>query len=248
MPPSNPDKVDQLMGSPLEAAYRKPASLPAIGLAPHSRKPALGRKGSSTSIIRDPGDEQVRIVESNIEKNLALVLMADPNVVRVTTQPEPLHFVDEAGKRFKHTFDIEAELRSGERKLVEVKPSSRVVKYGWKDWIDQVSPQVPRSRADSVLLVTELDLPMWLVKNASLILSARSDAPRAVERDIENFAINAGTALTIRQLTMPFGGPGAVMRAAVRLIYECRLRLVRPDLITAGTLVSHNNSVATGVD
>lgn len=233
-------------GSPLGTAYSRPASLPVISMAVHSRKPAIGRKGSSTSIIRDPGDEQFRIAESNIEKNLMLVLMADPDVKRVTAQPEPLNFVDETGKRFKHTFDAEAELRSGERKLVEVKPSSRVAKYGWREWIDHVSPQVPRSRADSVLLVTELDLPMWLVKNASLILSARTDAPRAVERDIEDFAIRAGTALTIRQLTTPFGGPGAVMRAAVRLIYECRLRLVRPALIDASALVLHNSSVASG--
>ncbi|WP_148663494.1 hypothetical protein [Bosea vaviloviae] len=239
--------LQSLSSSPLETAYRRPTSLPVIGLAPHSRKPALGRKGSSTSIIRDPGDEQVRIVESNIEKNLTLVLMADPDVVRVTTQPEPLYFVDEAGKRFKHTFDVEAELRSGERKLVEVKPSNRVAKYGWKDWIDQISPQVPRSRADSVLLVTELDLPMWLVKNASLILSARTDAPRSVERDIEDYALSVGGALTIRQLTTPWGGPGAVMRAAVRLIYQRRLRLIRPALIDASALVLHNSSVASGV-
>lgn len=236
-----------LPGSPLETAYRKPTSLPVIGFAPHSRKPALGRKGSSTSIIRDPGDEQVRIAESNIEKNLMFVLMADPDVLRVTAQPEPLDFVDATGKRFKHTFDVKAELRSGERQLIEVKPSNRVAKYGWKAWIDQVSLQVPRSTADTVLLVTELDLPMWLVKNASLILSARNDAPRAVERDLENFAIEAGKALTIRQLTAPFGGPGAALRAAVRLIYARRLKLVRPDLITATTLVLANRPASVGI-
>lgn len=229
--------------SPLDTAYRRPTSLPLVGLAPHSRKPAIGRKGSSTSIIRDPGDEQIRIAESGIEKNLFLVLMADPAVKRVTAQPEPVEYVDETGKRSKHTFDAEAEMHTGEIKLYEGKPSSRVAKHGWREWIDHVSPQVPRSRADSVVLVTELDLPNWLVKNASLILSARTDAPRPVERDIEKLALSVGTALTIGQLTEPFGGPGAVMRAAVRLIYECRLRLVRPALIDASALVSHNSQI-----
>ena len=79
----------------------------------------------------------------------------------------------------------------------------------------------------AVLLVTNEDLPEWLVSNARLIRSSRMDKPSSYDAAIAERAAGLFEPVTIEELCRPFAPFG--FRSVARLLYAGLLRQVSVD-------------------
>jgi hypothetical protein len=86
-----------------------------------------------------------------------------------------------------------------------------------------------------VLLITNEDLPEWLLSNARLVRSARLDQPSYLDREILARAAGLFTPVTIEELCRPFAPLG--FRSVARLLYAGHLRQIEPGIIEPETVV-----------
>lgn len=204
---------------------------------PVDRRPVIRSRTHNGSVVVDPRDYLIKPTESNIEHNALLALMADPNVVKVDCQQGRIPYVDRSGVERTTTFDLVVTLRDGSRIAVVVKRATKARKDEIGDWLQAVTDQLPYWFAGSTILVTEEHLPPWLVSNARLFHSVRFDVARTVEDDIVAYAKELGTSISIRELSLPFGGTAKVFRAVARQIFFENLKQLAPGLISPMTLV-----------
>lgn len=200
-----------------------------------SRPVSMATKGHNSSIVVDPNDFLAKELESGIEHNAYLVLTADPKVVDIVCQAPPIEWADRDGVIHEHTFDFLVTLENGMRPAVMVKSAGKVRRAQLENFAAELARQVPDDFADAVLLITDEDLPEWLVSNARLIRSARLDKPCARDADILERAKSSFGPVSIEELCRPFAPFGA--RSVARLLYSRQLRQVEPGLIEPETLV-----------
>lgn len=200
-----------------------------------SRRVSMATKGHNSSIVVDPNDFLAKELESGIEHNAYLVLTADPKVVDIVCQPLPIEWADRDGVIHEHTFDFLVTLEDGMRPAVMVKSADKVRRAQLHSFAADLANQIPDSFADAVLLITQEDLPEWLVSNARLIRSARLDKPCARDAGILERAKSLFGPVSIEELCQPFAPFGA--RSVARLLYSRQLRQVEPGLIEPDTMV-----------
>lgn len=202
---------------------------------------ALGVQGHSTSVVVDPNDGYAKALGSHIEHNVFMTLCADPEVRSIVCQAPSIEWVDADGEVHDHYFDFLVELRSGHRKAVMVKDGDKARRDVLEDFAALLAEQMPPGFADEVVLITDEDLPAWLVANARLIHSARLDeAPgfnadtatcRAVLADIDAIVADRAAEFTepvsVSTLLQPIGEHG--FRAVPRLIFKGVLAQVQPQ-------------------
>jgi hypothetical protein len=139
------------------------------------RTVAVGVRGNSTSIVVDPNDGYAKILGSNIEHNAFMAFCADPTVKSIVCQAPGMEWVDEDGVVHEHFFDFLVQLHSGYRKAVMCKKAEKARHDRLEDFAALLAEQMPPGFADEVVLLTDEDMPAWLVANARLIHSARLD-------------------------------------------------------------------------
>ena len=200
-----------------------------------SRRVSMGTRGHNSSIAVDPNDMLAKELESGIEHNAYLVLTADPRVTGITCQAPPVEWVDRDGVVHEHTFDFLVDMTTGMRTAVMVKSASKVRRTMLETFAAELAAQIPDDFADAVLLVTNEDLPEWLVSNARLIRSSRMDKPSSYDAAIAERATGLFEPVTIEELCRPFAPFG--FRSVARLLYAGLLRQVTPGLIEPETLV-----------
>lgn len=205
-----------------------------------SRRPVIGSRSHAAGFSIDHRDNLIKPTESQIEHGALTVVISD-NVALVECQPAPIQYIDDLGVVKKHTFDFRVTLRCGRRIAIYVKPSRRVRIKGLNAFVQLLADDMPDGFADEVRLVTERDLPRWLISSCQLICSAMLDPIQDLDPQLALAAQLAKAPLTISDLSRGFGGPGKITRAAARLIHRQVLIQIAPGLIGPETVVAHHS-------
>lgn len=200
-----------------------------------SRRVSMATKGHNSSIVVDPTDMAAKELESGIEHKAFLLLGADPKVASIECQAPPVEYVDTDGVIHEHTFDFLVRYHDGLRDAVMVKKADKVRRAHLEDLAALLADQLPETFADSVILITDEDLPEWLVANCRLLRSARLDKPSALDAEIARRAAMLFEPVSIEELCRPFAPRG--FRSVARLLFAGELRQVAPGLIEPETLV-----------
>jgi hypothetical protein len=117
--------------------------------------------------------------ESTLERDLAYILLAHPDVDDVRDQ-DAIGYVDD--KQRKHTFDLVAHLKSGQKTAFAVKPSKRVASSGITETIDLIRAQAPKGFADDFAVRTGEHITRVRADNARLQSDKRSGWRRTHSR------------------------------------------------------------------
>jgi hypothetical protein len=163
-------------------------------------------------------------------------LLTRPDVLNIWDQPAAVTFVGADGKPHDHTFDFLVLLKDGTRVAVAVKPAGKAEPL--VDTIERIAKQSAVTFAERITLITERDLPTWLVWNAEFIHSAmreRSVEDDAVVRDILADVVGS---VKIGDVVRLSALGGRAVRAIARLLGTGELALLKPGRIRPQSLVT----------
>ncbi|MDX7952926.1 TnsA endonuclease N-terminal domain-containing protein [Lichenihabitans sp. Uapishka_5] len=207
---------------------------PAASLS--TRRISLRSKGSARPSIVCPKDRVIHC-ESDLERRVALCLLAHSSVVDLVEQPAPVAYTDHDGRTRTHTFDFIATLRDGNRLAVVVKPSTKVATQGTHRLLESLAKQVPASVATRFQVMTEKHVPADRLHDATLINSARLNSDPALDEKLRVIAAGIDGAVTIERLVEASGLGADAYRAVVRLIADGTLGRRERGRISQNTLV-----------
>lgn len=197
------------------------------------RKIARHNRGSNTGYLFDPISFVFRECESDKELAAVLIAFAEKDIVSVVCQAPAFDYVDEEGVARTTYFDLLLTFADGRTIVVMVKTSERA----WKKDIARQAAHIAGQLdgfADAVRLVTEADMPAWLVHNARLFHSVRQDPTNHLDEQVHARAVELACDLPISELLSPFDGG---FRSAARLLFSGRLVSVKPERIFPETEV-----------
>lgn len=133
-----------------------------------SRQPTGSQFSFTGTVIGGNPPREIR-VESKLERDVALVLLARSDVADLVEQV-PVSYVDEAGIRHNHTFDFRVTTTDGTRIAIAVKPEAKAEK-AWS-LVRSVAEQ-NAGFADKFLVMTNLHVSRDSVANAAFVAEAR---------------------------------------------------------------------------
>lgn len=194
-----------------------------------SLRGALVTRGPSPKIIS---------YESNVEKRVLLVLLARPDIVEVREQIAPIPYVDGNGERRKHSFDFWTRRADGLTALIAVKTSDWARRHDLRALCECIARHVPRSIADVVVPMTELDAPRERVRDATLFHCVRDDDRPDDDRAVRAIASSIRGTTTVACIVAASGLDGNGFRAVARLIQAGTLRVQSQGSIDYATRVS----------
>ena len=188
-----------------------------------------------------PGNRVISF-ESNLEGNLAHILLADRSILHVQDQAPHLNFVDREGKSGRHWFDFLVTKTDGRRVAYAVKPTKYIKSSGIKEILGQIRNQHP-TFADKYVLATEREISPARVVHAQWILWARRGRN---ETDIQSLMTLVTTLNGVTQIqdlvwASRLGGRGFC--AVVCLIDDGVLKLEGNDPIGYRARVRLNSEV-----
>lgn len=155
--------------------------------------------------------------ESGTERDAALSMAADRDVIDLREQPPAVTWFDAEGTPRRHTFDFLATLRSGKKIAIAVKPIAVVKRTRFLETLGLIARHVPRSFADGVKLVTDENLPLDHVHNAVLLKHSLRSSNAAHDDLIKSLLGEHGLS-SIAQIVAASGLEGQAFQAIVRLI------------------------------
>ncbi len=196
---------------------------------------------ASTSIVCDLLTTKTFVAESTIESRFLLTAMADRTVIHIQDQPSAIQVVGPDGKPFSHTFDFHTTIESGTRVAVFAKPKDRTTTSEAQTLLQCLADSLPVDFADMLALVTEEDLPAWLVANAVLLISVQRDPWTHLHDAVLHTANGLGGSIQMRDLAAMHGGGRKAFRPCVRLIADGFLELVEPARIDSACFVRSSN-------
>lgn len=202
------------------------SSFPIVYLAKESRssRNVHGRSRGSCRPSVIVNDTEV-MCESGLERNVATAMATDPDILDLREQPPAVTWVDAAGNEHRYTFDFLATMRSGVKIAIAVKTLEEAERLNAQAFLDYIAPQLPRSFADAVKLVTEEFLPLDIVHNADLLKQAlRTFNPEHDELIKRLIADHRGA--TIGQIVEASRLEGFAWQSVTRLISRGNVRVI----------------------
>lgn len=163
--------------------------------------------------------------ESGQERDAALIIGSDPDVVDLREQPPAVTWVDAEGTPRRHTFDFLATLRSGKKIAIAVKPMEVAKRTRFLETLSLIARQLPCSFADGVKLVTDEDLPLDHVHNAVLLRQSLRTSNPGHDEFIKGLLAEHKCA-TIGQIVEASGLEGQAFQAIIRLIASGVVRVI----------------------
>lgn len=193
-----------------------------------SRRPPARSRGHCGGTLVDPESNRELLFESKLERDIALVALADRRVLRIWDQPPAVRYRDAQGRERRHTFDFLFEVTSGARVAIAVKPSIKVERSGILQTLGLIRNQV-QGFADHYLLRTEQHAKAAQVQNAEWILRARRMRDANQIEAMADFTATMTEPMAMAAIAMRSGMGPAAWNALINLIDEGRLNLVEPD-------------------
>jgi hypothetical protein len=169
--------------------------------------------------------------EAELELCFALLASMRPDVEEVAEQPPAVVLIDDKGRERRHTFDFQLKLTTGSTGLVAVKPAALVGETGIDRTVELIAEQIPPSRADWVLLFTDLDLSPIDLFNAQAVHHARRDPWPEDDADMARLLRRLKGETTIGELAAKSGLGGYAFDAVVRAIADGKLNLVEYGML-----------------
>jgi hypothetical protein len=161
-----------------------------------------------------------------------------PDVAEIAEQPPAVIYVDDHGRDRRHTFDFHLKLTTGSTGLVAVKPFARVGETGIDRTVELIAEQIPPSRADWVLLFTDLDLSPIDLFNAQTIHHARRDPWPEDDAALAKLLRRLKGETTIGELTARSGLGSYGFDAVVRALADGKLRVLEYGMLDDNRVVA----------
>ncbi|WP_271899710.1 hypothetical protein [Candidatus Phyllobacterium onerii] len=138
-----------------------------------SRRPPLRTKASTRgSFVNDLTNQEV-VVESQIERGLGTILLAQRDVNRIEDQPTAVRYKGDDGVVREHTFDFRAWYLSGKIVAFAAKASGQVARSGIRRTLSLICEQSLKGFAHEVVLVTQNQITDGRVWSASQVVRSR---------------------------------------------------------------------------
>jgi hypothetical protein len=180
--------------------------------------------------------------ESGLEKKAAHYLLTHPQVVDLQEQPPAVRWTDAGGVEHRHTFDFLATLTDGSKLAVAVKPSAVAIRKRFAEILAMIAAQMPRGFANGVLLLTDADLPLDVVHNATLLHHARRAPDKELDAAVLALA-KVSAITTIGNLVRESGRGGDAFRSVTRMIANGAISVIGRARIGYATQVTVANDV-----
>lgn len=156
-----------------------------------ARQVAMGAQHHFSGTLIVGEDEGTTVdVESHLEMQVALVMLARRDVVHLETQV-PCQYVDARGRMQWHFCDFRVGLRDGTRVVLLVKPAEKAQRPAFRDIVARIAAQFTPDFADRVCVMTDRHLDPVDVHNAELLHGCRAPDPEvdaAARRLVRNIA------------------------------------------------------------
>lgn len=205
-----------------------------------ARQVAMGARHHFSGTIVTGEDEGRAIdVESHLEMQVAMVMLARRDVVHLETQV-PCLWVDVRGKTNTHFFDFRLVLRDGARVALIVKPAKDAQDPEFRDMTARIAAQLTPDIADRVCVMTDRHLDPIELHNAELLHGCRAPDPEvdaAARRLVQGIG---GGAVRIGTLARALNVGGRGFLAVVRLLRCHELELARHARIAHETFVKRS--------
>lgn len=240
MPKNTPSKISHLPpGMPDRCDLEWPAILKSRGL----RQPASRSKGSKIGALVCPETNRLIFTESDKEHMAALSCYADPAIKVVREQAAVISYRDADGNKKDHTLDFVAETHEGQKVGILVKDGNQAAKMRLCDFVDMIAPYTPGSVADSLIYMTNYDLPEFHVRNAQHFLSVRRDERTPFDDLVREAAASLAEPTVIRDFTAQFGGGEFAFRPVMRSIFFGTFVVLTQGLIDADSVIQFSGTV-----
>ncbi|MBN9002541.1 MAG: hypothetical protein J0H75_10935 [Rhizobiales bacterium] len=177
--------------------------------------------------------------ESALERDLAYILLAHPDVEDVHDQAVAIEYV--GGHHRKHSFDYIAHRKTARKTAIAVKPARRVQSSGLADDIKLIREQAPSGAADEYVIRTEAHITRVRADNARLIHRARQTRDENDVAAIAEIVATMRGAMTIASLLAVSINNGHGFYAVICLIDDGVLENVGAGPITYASLVKPIN-------
>lgn len=186
-----------------------------------------------------PAEDQPRqiIYESHLERRVALMLLARPDLRNLWDQPPRVGYTDRQGRTAHHVFDYLAEFNSGRRVAIAVKPQARADRISFRETLAWIRTALPPRFADEVVMVTEKMLSAAAVHNAELLHMFRACPDPDADGMVATLLAAQRQPIRISDLVAATGMGGRAFRASVRAIHAGLARVELEDRITAATVL-----------
>lgn len=196
-----------------------------------SRRPPVRSAWSVRGHVFDPVRNREVVVESELERGVALSLIVNSSVSDFQEQPDPISFTDASGKSRRHTPDFDVTLVDGSRRVYDVKPQVKVERSGIAEMQRMIAEQHPEYRG-CLASLTEQHISRAAASNARWIIWGLRQASNAPVDQIRTATEQLRGETTIAALidatkSGPLGFP-----AVLALIGEGHLALTENGRIT----------------
>lgn len=209
-----------------------------------SRRPALRTKASTRgSIVNDAASQEI-VVESQLERRLGMILLAQRDVVSIEDQPKAVEYVDENGEVRLHTLDFRAGYISRKRIAFAVKAAGQVKTSGICDVLSRVRKRSLQGFADEIVLLTENQITIGRAWNAQRVIRALKGKNDHHCEELRVFAAQFRGAVSVSDLISGFDIPAHGFNAMFCLIHEGFLTLINKHekIEDTSLLAVHRNS------
>ena len=221
--------------------YRPPAKTTAGLMFPARSKQTV--RGFTLAKLPAENEWRQIISASQGERETCLLALADPQLWNLHDQPTPVGFTDVDGRQRTHRFDYLAEYRDGTRIGLAVKPHERAEKLNFRQTLQAIRRDLPKSFADAVCLVTERNRHPKEVQNAQLLNFFRRSVDPEADALVTERVAGLSEELSIADLIKPLDLGARGFRAAFRAIYTDLLRAQKQELISNHTIVAPKGDV-----
>lgn len=201
-----------------------------------ARRISMGSKHHFTgALVFGEGGGKTMEVESHTEMQIALVMLARPEVIDLENQL-PFRWTDDQDVQRTHYFDFRVTLRNGSRVALIVKSAHKAATATFQATARRIASQVPQAFSDRVCVMTEKHLDPVEVHNAELIHAVRAPDPEA-DAAICSVVNGVIGAVRIGDLAEQTGLRGRGFRAVVRQIRSHYLMLAAHERIAPDAFV-----------
>jgi hypothetical protein len=204
-----------------------------MGRSIASRRVVTYRSHHFTGYVPSIKNERMIQYESILERDYIQLIESDLDVVGYTEQPTPLTWSDGV-ENYTTTFDFEVKRVDGRLYLVEVKPLSKVIKYGLDELYGFARAAAIASKYSNLELWTDREIrAMPRLLNAELLVAAsttfRDDEVQHKMRSAVLDLQRLSDRTTIGGLRLAAGLGNAAYWAIIRMIAGGELIPINPS-------------------
>lgn len=180
----------------------------------------------STLVARLPAYERpIKIVaHSGLELSTAFCLLAQRDTYDLIGQPHEISFRRPDGRLSSHTYDYWHQSNDGTTTAFIVKPFAKTKQSGFHELCQAIKAATPPSFAERVFLVTEKNFSKDHVWNAARFYDYRRIVDPELDAKVFGMVCRSDCPIAISQLQEQTGLAGYLYQAAVRLIFEGKLK------------------------